>query len=98
MTDVRTDAMDTFGVLTLKIQLDGLRGARVPSHSGHTHMVLACDMSARRAFDRLTQGVRTHGAAAQRAGANYRRRLGARTGSDGSDGVARTSQVGSASV
>lgn len=61
-------------------------------------MVLACDMRARRACDRLAQGVRTHGAAVQRARANYQRRPGARTGSDGADGVARSKHMFTTSV
>jgi hypothetical protein len=51
-------------------------------------------MRARRDFDRLTPAQHVQGGAAERAGAIASRHPGERTGSDGSDGATRTSQVG----
>jgi hypothetical protein len=48
-------------------------------------------MRARRDFDRLTPAKHVQGGAAERAGAIGSRHPGERTGSDGSDGAARSS-------
>ena len=75
------------------IQLDCVRRARVLSHSVTTWMRLASDMRARCDFDRLTLAKHVQGGAAERAGAIGSLHPGVRTGSDGSDGAARSLQV-----
>ena len=90
---VRTDATDTCGLLTDMTQLCCVRRARVLSHSVTAWMRLASDMRARRDFDRLTPAKHVQGGAAERAGAIASRHPGERTGSDGSDGAARSLQV-----
>ena len=98
MPVVRTSDQDARAQLSHMIQIDCLLSARVPSHLVTTWMRLASDMRAQCAFDRSTLGVHIQGATAERGGAVGSRHPGARTGSDGSDEAARSSQVTTASV
>ena len=94
----RPSDRDACGLRIFMIQNQGPHSARVPSHSVTTWMRLASDMRARCAFNRLTLGVHIQGATAERGGAVGSRHPGARTGLDGSDEAARSSQVTTASV